>query len=167
MDYHDSKKQYIQAWGTLGTNWGINKAMAQIHALLLISPSPLSTDDIMEELSISRGNANMNLRGLLDWGIVYKVLKQGERKEYFTAEKDVWKAAKQVMQERKKRELDPAVRMLNEVKTVEAENTEEELEFQRMTAELAKFANQFDDMINFFVKAEENWLFRTFMKVVK
>ena len=83
MHFEEAKKQFVQSWGTFGSDWGINKAMAQVHALLLISPKPLCTDEIMEELKISRGNANMTLRSLLDWGIIYKVIKPGERKEYF------------------------------------------------------------------------------------
>lgn len=72
MNYKEAKTQFIETWGVLGSQWGINKTMAQIQALLLIAPNPLSTDTIMEELTISRGNANMSLRQLLDWGIIYK-----------------------------------------------------------------------------------------------
>ena len=90
MDLQEGKEKFIQSWGALGSNWGINRTMAQIHALLLISPEALSADEIMKELQISRGNANMNIRALIDWGLVYKELKTGERKEYFVAEKDIW-----------------------------------------------------------------------------
>lgn len=166
MEISEAKKHYIQAWGTLGTSWGINKAMAQIHALLLISPTPLCTDDIMESLKISRGNANMNLRGLIDWGIIFKEHKPGDRKEYFVAEKDIWKASKQIMRERKKRELDPAVKMLNEVKTLENANCEESEEFIKVTKELADFANRYDDLLEKFIRAEENLILRTLMKVI-
>ena len=82
MELNEAKNKFIQAWGTLGSNWGINKAMAQIHALLLLATEPLSAEDIMQELQMSRGNVNMNLRALMDWGIVKKDLKVGERKEY-------------------------------------------------------------------------------------
>ena len=80
MEFKEAKQKFISTWGSLGTLWGINKAMAQIHALLFIAPEPLSMEEIMEELEISRGNASMNLRGLIDWGIVYKVTKPGERR---------------------------------------------------------------------------------------
>ena len=96
MNYHEGKHKFIQAWGTLGSSWGINKVMAQIHALLLISPKSLTTDDIMEELKISRGNANMNIRALMDWGIVEKELIVGERKDHYRAGKDIWELARQV-----------------------------------------------------------------------
>ena len=89
MEYQEAKEKFISTWGSLGTLWGINKAMAQIQALLFISTKPLSMEDIMEDLKISRGNTSMNLRQLIDWGIVTKVLVSGERKEFFTTEKDV------------------------------------------------------------------------------
>ena len=95
MNYEDAKQKYIQAWGTLGSSWGINKAMAQIHALLLVSTEPLSAEDVMNELQMSRGNVNMNLRALMDWGIVEKEHKVGERKEFFSAGKDIWELARQ------------------------------------------------------------------------
>ncbi|HBR53549.1 MAG TPA: transcriptional regulator, partial [Flavobacteriaceae bacterium] len=83
MEFKEAKEKFISTWGNLGSLWGINKAMAQIHALLFVSPAPLSMEDIMEALDISRGNASMNLRGLIDWGIVYKVNVAGEQGEYF------------------------------------------------------------------------------------
>src|SRR5688500_17675263 len=105
MKLAEAKSQFIQAWGTLGSKWGINRTMAQLHALLIVSPDPLSAEELMEALNISRGNANMNIRDLMDWGLVEKIHKPGDRKEYFSAEKDIWKVTKQVARERKKREL--------------------------------------------------------------
>src|SRR5688500_19835214 len=107
MKLSEAKAQFIQSWGLLGAQWGVNRAMAQIHALLLIAPEPMSAEEIMEALDISRGNANMNVRELMNWGIVEKVLVPGERKEFFISEKDIWKAATAIARERKKRELDP------------------------------------------------------------
>src|SRR4051812_27080842 len=100
MVYQDAKSTFIQAWGTLGSSWGINKAMAQIHALLLLATEPMSAEEIMQELQMSRGNVNMNLRALIDWGIVRKEHRAGERREYFSTGKDVWELAKQVSRER-------------------------------------------------------------------
>src|SRR6201996_9081938 len=121
MQLAEAKAQFIANWGRFGTNWGINRTMAQIHALLLVSPDPLSAEDVMEELSISRGNANMNLRELIDWDLVQKVLIPGERKEFFTAEKDIWKVARQIVKERKKRELDQLITGLKEQSEVEGD----------------------------------------------
>ena len=73
MEYRDCKDQFIATWGQLGPQWGINKTMAQIHALLLIANEPMSSEQILTELAISTGNVNMNIRALLDWGLVYKI----------------------------------------------------------------------------------------------
>src|SRR6201996_2834208 len=115
MQLAEAKARFIADWGRFGTNWGINRTMAQIHALLLVSPDALSAEEVMEELNISRGNANMNLRELMDWDLVQKVIVPGERKEFFTAEKDIWKGARQMIKERKKRELDLMIPVLKEL----------------------------------------------------
>ena len=112
MKLSDAKLQFVASWGAFGTHWGINRTMAQIHALLLVSPEPLCADDIMEQLNISRGNANMNIRELIDWALVDRVIVPGERKEFFAAEKDIWKVVRQIVKERKKRELEPMLKLL-------------------------------------------------------
>jgi len=112
MELKEAQEKFIGAWGAFGTQWGINRTMAQIHALLLITEKPMSTEDIMKELNISRGNVNMNVRELITWGIVHKILKIGERKEFFTAEKDIYKTAIQILKERRKRELGPVLELL-------------------------------------------------------
>lgn len=143
MKYAEAKIQFIETWGTFGSQWGVNKTIAQIQALLLISPNPLSTDDIMEELTISRGNANMSLRELLDWGIIYKKSIAGDRKEYFVAEKDIWKWSHKIGTVRKQRELNPVLDFLNEIATSkEIGKTEEEKEFTKQIKELNVFTNQ-------------------------
>ena len=118
MKLIEARQQFISSWGAFGTHWGINRTMAQIHALLLISPDPLTQDDIMEQLNISRGNTNMNIRELINWGLVERVLLSGERKEYFTAEKDIWKVTTQITRERKKRELDPMLKLLSQLENL-------------------------------------------------
>ena len=84
------REDFISQWGAMGGAWGINRTMAQIHALLLVTEEPLSTDDVMARLEISRGNAHGNLRELVSWGLVRSVMIRGERREYFEAEKDIW-----------------------------------------------------------------------------
>ena len=111
--YKESKEAFISQWGALGSAWGINRTMAQIHALLLVSSRPLSTDDIMESLDISRGNAHMNLKTLIDWSLVSKVIVKGERKEYFDCEKDIWKMFCIITRVRIRREIEPAIDVLN------------------------------------------------------
>lgn len=110
----EAQDQFIQTWGEMGSKWGINKTMAQIHALLMAVDAPLSTDDVMAQLRISRGHANTNLRGLVDWGIVRRVFVKGDRKEYFQTEKDIWAMFCRIARERKKRELEPAIDSLKE-----------------------------------------------------
>lgn len=116
-----AKTRFIQTWGTLASQWGINRTMAQIHALLLTAPSPLNTDQIMEHLQISRGNANMNIRSLIDWGLIYKEVRPGIRREYFRAEKDMWDVTRKIIRERKKREFDPLFELLTDLDTIEIE----------------------------------------------
>lgn len=111
-EFIEAKEDFISQWGALGTSWGISRTMAQVHALLMISPEPISTDQCMEELQISRGNAHTNLKELVGWGLVKILVKKGERKEFFEAEKDVWKVFTIVLRERKRREIDPAVELL-------------------------------------------------------
>jgi DNA-binding transcriptional regulator GbsR (MarR family) len=100
---------FISRWGEMGQTWGINRTMAEIHALLYIAAEPLSTDDVMERLNISRGNANMSLRSLCDWGIIRGLHKRGERREYFESLSDVWEMFGIIAAERKRREMDPVL----------------------------------------------------------
>lgn len=108
------KQDYVAQWGALGSQWGINRTMAMIHAHLLVSPTPLTTDDVMDSLAISRGNANTNLRELVSWGLIRSVVVRGERKDYYEAEKDVWKIFCIVARERKRRETEPASQVLQD-----------------------------------------------------
>lgn len=108
------KENFILHWGEMGSLWGINRTMAQIHALLFISPEPVSANQIMDELQISRGNVSMALRDLIAWGIVSRVHLKGERREFYTTEKDVWAMFRVIVRERKKREVDPTIDVLRE-----------------------------------------------------
>src|SRR5712671_1162807 len=110
----EARDEFVSQWGVIGNAWGINRTMAQIHALLITSPSALSTDDIMEDLKISRGNAHGNLRDLVSWGLVRSVVRKGERKEFFEAEKDVWKMFCIIIRERRRREMRPAQTVLKD-----------------------------------------------------
>jgi DNA-binding transcriptional regulator GbsR (MarR family) len=168
VELSEAKEKFIQAWGTLGSNWGINRTMAQLHALLMVSPEPLSTDGIMEELNISRGNANMNIRALIDWGLVSKVHKAGERMEYFTAEKDMWKVFRQVAKERRKREVEPIFKVLEEVSHVKGNRQDKATrEFLDTIKGIQSFANKTDRTLEMIIKADENWFLSSFMKLMK
>jgi len=90
--------------------------MAEVHALLYICGAPLCTDDVMDRLAISRGNASMSLRSLVDWGLIARIHKRGDRKEYFEAEQDVWALVQAVVRERMKREVQPVLQALYELR---------------------------------------------------
>nr|WP_242920647.1 transcriptional regulator [Pontibacter liquoris] len=168
MELQEGKEKFIQAWGTLGSSWGISRTMAQVHALLLISPDPLSNEDVMQELSVSRGNANINLRALLDWGLIRKELRPGERKEYFVAEKDMWKVAKQVIRERRKRELEPMLRILEELKQVEGTKGDKEGEaFTEAISNLYDLSAKADNTLSTMLRADEHWFLGSFMKLMR
>jgi DNA-binding transcriptional regulator GbsR (MarR family) len=168
MKLTESKEKFINAWGTLGSSWGINRTMAQVHALLLISPDALSAEEIMEELNISRGNANMNVRTLIDWGLVQKELRSGERKEYFVAEKDMYTVFKQIAKERRKRELEPIFKVLEEVKKVDGDKRDRNIKaFVDTMEEIERFTHKADRTLETLIKADENWLIGSFMKLMK
>src|SRR3982751_4202962 len=153
MKLIEAKQQFISSWGAFGTHWGINRTMAQIHALLLISPDSLTQDDMMEELNISRGNVNMNIRELINWGLVDRVLIPGERKEYFSAEKDIWKVVRQIVKERKKRELDPMLRLMDQLQEVEGDKTDKHVkQFTETISSIKRFGSQGDKMLDVLVK---------------
>lgn len=164
MEYVEAKQKFIQAWGTLGSSWGINKAMAQIHALLLISKESLSAEEIMEELQMSRGNVNMNIRALMDWGIVHKESRMGERKEFFIADKDVWELARQVSKERRRREIEPIIKVLEQVQNVDGEDIHVR-EFKEVTKDLKDFSYKVDTVLEKFVKSDQNWFYKLLMKL--
>ena len=159
MELREAKDKFIQAWGAFGSQWGINRSMAQVHALLLISPEPLSTEDVMEELNISRGNANMNLRALIDWHLVDRVLKTGERREFFQAEKDVWKIATHITRERKKRELEPMVKLLADLKRAEGANAESKA-FRQMATDLHDLTSRIDAVLERSTRSDVQWFLK-------
>jgi DNA-binding transcriptional regulator GbsR (MarR family) len=168
MKLPEAKQQFIQSWGSLATQWGINKTMAQVHALLMSTPGPLNQDEMMEQLNISRGNVNMNIRELINWGLVERVILPGERKEYFTAEKDIWKVARQVIKERKKRELDPLIKTLESLQNIDGDKRDKEVkQFLDTVSGIQKFAQQADKTLDVMIKADENWFWGNMLKLFK
>lgn len=117
----ESKSLLVRRWGEMGGYWGINRTMAEIHALLFVSHEALCTDDIMDALKISRGNASMNLRGLLDWGLIRRVHHLGDRKEYFEADADVWHMFETIMRERRRREVEPIIATIDRCREMVSE----------------------------------------------
>lgn len=158
MQLSEAKEKYIQTWGVFATNWGISRTMAQVHALLLVNGKPLSTNEIMELLQISRGNANMNLRTLMEWGIVKKQFIKGDRKEYFTADKDVWFLFKQITKERRKREIEPVITFLKELKNIEDYDSEEAKEFIKVINDFSSVTNKISNILDLAIKSDDHWL---------
>jgi len=110
--FEDVRNLYVRRWGEMAQSWGISRTMAEIHALLFVSTEPLCTDDVMEQLAVSRGSASTNLRQLINWGLIHRVHRRTDRKEYFEAEKDVWLMFETITRERRRREVEPIVETL-------------------------------------------------------
>lgn len=169
MKLNEAKEKFILSWGGLGSTWGINRTMAQIHALFLISEELLSAEDVMDTLKISRGNANMNIRTLIDWGLVYKEFKAGERKEFFRGEKDVWLVTQRVIKARQRQELDPMIGVLTQLQHVEedAKNKKEVAAFKKQIKNIKEHAELADKTLTKISSSEQNWFLKTFMKMIK
>ncbi|WP_413533339.1 GbsR/MarR family transcriptional regulator [Empedobacter brevis] len=157
MKLEESKEKFVQTWGTFAVNWGINRTMAQVHALLLTYNEPISTDEVMEKLQISRGNANMNLRALIDWGIVKKEFIKGERKEYFVADKDAWYLFKQITKERRKREIEPVIDFLDTLKNID-DTSDDAKEFAKLLQDLSSVSTKINNIMDLAIKSDEHWL---------
>ncbi len=151
-----SRALFIRRWGEMGGYWGINRTMAELHALLYTSAEPLCTDDVMAQLQISRGNASMNLRQLVDWGLITRIHKKGDRKEYFACETDVWEMFENIARERKRREVEPIVETIGRCRDMVAteHNAPDGEEAEAVRVYLARldamrdFLNGVVDMLN-------------------
>jgi DNA-binding transcriptional regulator GbsR (MarR family) len=137
----------------MASTWGISRTMAEVHALLFITAEPLCTDDVMERLEISRGNASMSLRALLDWGIVSRTHKRGDRKEYYVAESDVWDMFRAIVRERLKREVDPLLVSLHEIRDMTG--AEGKSGAKAASPEIAEHNARLDEMLEFLTMIEK------------
>jgi DNA-binding transcriptional regulator GbsR (MarR family) len=108
------QKKFILHWGEMGTRWGINRTVAQVHALLFVSSQALTADDITEALSVARSNVSNSLKELQQWGIIKVAHVMGDRRDHFEALKDVWEVFKLILAERKRREIDPTIAVLRD-----------------------------------------------------
>lgn len=166
MEFSESKEKFISEWGKLCMNWGVKRAMGQIHGALLISERSLNAEELMQVLQMSRGNVNMNLRELIDWGLVHKVLITGERKEFFEAEKDFWKVFKLIVMRRKKKELDPMLQLLELSSCVEAKCPESD-EFCKVIKELKHFSDKAEKVLDIFITNDNTLLSSSLMKMMR
>lgn len=166
MEYKEGRDKFIKTWGELGINWGINKTMGQIHGLLLIETESLNSDQIMEHLNISRGNVNMNIHSLVEWGLIHKCQKLGARKDYYEAEKDIWKVFRQIIRKRKEKELQPMLNLLEDISDIQPVD-EKSAEFIRMMQELNIFSTKADKALENLVNSKNNLLLNTYMKMIR
>src|SRR5918912_34589 len=115
-------KTFILHWGEMAGRWGINRTVAQIHALLIVSEQPLNAEQLAELLSVSRSNVSTSIRELQAWGVVKVVHVMGDRRDHFTCETDAWPMFQAILDERKRRVIDPAVEILLDCLTIPAED---------------------------------------------
>lgn len=167
MTTSEAKEKVVNIWGSLGTTWGISTTMAKVHALLLVTDDPISADEIMNELAISRGNANMSVRSLIDWNLVKKQFKKGERREYFVAEKDLHKVALTIAKERRKREISPLIDALNNIVIDPADKSIEANSMRNQIIELRKFMDEADNLLGKLIQMEDSKLFPILYKILK
>ena len=133
------QQKFILHWGEMGTRWGINRTVAQIHALLFVSPKPLNAEDILQALGVARSNVSSSLKELQGWGIVRRVHVMGDSRDHFESMKDVWEAFRLVLDERKRREVDPTQRLLHECIAEAEKDTATDSYTQQRLRELAEF----------------------------
>jgi DNA-binding transcriptional regulator GbsR (MarR family) len=112
---HPDSRAFILHWGEMGTQWGVNRSVSQIHALLYLSDRPLHAEDIVEQLGLARSNVSTGLKELQGYGIVRRVHVEGDRRDHFVAETDLWELFTRISSERKRREIDPTIAFLAEL----------------------------------------------------
>jgi DNA-binding transcriptional regulator GbsR (MarR family) len=157
------QQKFILHWGEMGTRWGINRTVAQIHALLFVSPKPLTAEEITETLGVARSNVSNSLHELQSWGIVKMVHVMGDKRDHFESMKDVWEMFRVVLDERKKREVDPTMRLLREC-IAEAEQEKETDPYTQ--GQLRKLKDFFEATTAWYTQIR-NWPTAALVKFVK
>jgi len=156
-----AQHSFVLEWGRMSGSWGINPTMAQIHALLFITGEPMAMDDIIDRLGISRGNASMNLRDLMDWGVVRRFRKSGDRRDTYVADTDPIIMISRVVRERKRREIDPTVEVLRTCLHMAGGESEAEQAFRAKVQNLLDLFDLIDHAFRFAMADDERskWLF--------
>lgn len=152
---------FVRRWGEMAASWGISRTMAEIHALLYLSTEPLCTDDVMERLEVSRGSASVNLRELVNWGLIDRIHRRGDRKEYFEAQHDVWQMFETIGRERRRREMQPIVETIERCRDMVEKEKSGLAGAARVEADA--YQKRFDDILEFC--ALMNTLFNLMTKV--
>ncbi len=159
------QQKFILHWGEMGARWGINRTVAQIHALLYLSPRPLHADEVVEALGVARSNVSTSLKELQGWGIVKMVHVLGDKRDHFESMKDVWQLFRIVLDERKRREIDPTLELLRECiaeAKAEAESTKDVYTWERLTA-----LRDFFELTNSWYLQVRSWPASTLARFVK
>lgn len=139
-------ERFVLKWGEMGGQWGVNRSVAQIHALLYLHPHPLTAEDIAERLGIARSNVSNSLKELLAWGLIRRSSQRGDRRDYYEAEGDIWEIVTRIAVERKAREIDPVIATLRECLTdAERDSRVDDVARRRLA-----------DMLDF-VRATDRW----------
>ena len=151
-DVTAAQDRFIAFWGEMGTRWGVQRSMAEVHALLFIVGDPLSAEDVMERLGLSRGSVSTVLRQLVEWGLIQRARakERADRREYFQAEQDVWKLFYTILRARKRREFDPLVEELGgcRVSAKGGRRSDREKAHDRRIDELLELCVFFDGLAN-------------------
>jgi DNA-binding transcriptional regulator GbsR (MarR family) len=166
MDFAASKDKFLESWSAMASQWGISRSMSLVHASLLISPKASCADVLMDDLQLSRGSVNTNLRALMDWGLVHKKYLPGERKDHYYAEKDMWTIFRQILIHRKQKELKPLLDTLQTFSDVE-EESEEAREFSTMIRQLRDITHKTDIVLDNIAQSEDNWFESPFFQMLK
>src|SRR5689334_7499368 len=139
MQLSPVQQKFILHWGEMGTRWGINRTVAQIHALLFVSPKPLNAEEIAETLNVARSNVSNSLKELQSWRIVKLVHVLGDKRDHFESMKDVWQMFRIVLDERKRREIDPTIAILEECIAEAGKDKETDKNTEERLRELHRF----------------------------
>ena len=150
MDLTPTVQKFVLHWGEMGTRWGVNRTVAQIHALLYLSPSPLWADDMVDALKIARSNVSNSVRELEMQGLAQRSHILGDRRDHYTTHTDIWELFKVIAEERKKREIDPTLEMLRQcVEEMDADDETRgvtKLRIRQMQEFLDRFSNWYTDI---------------------
>lgn len=142
-----SKALFIRRWGEMAASWGISRTMAEIHALLYVADQPLCTDDVMEQLQVSRGSASTNLRQLVTWGLVVRSHRRCDRRDYFEADTDVWQMFQTISRERRRREVEPILETIRRCRAMVSDDLQPTAQARRQSVQL--FSQRLDEMDQF------------------
>lgn len=152
MELHAAKKEFIELWGEVGKEWGISKTVALMHGYLLLQEKPVSQDKIKEDLNLSKGIVHYNIQELILWGLIEKIHIEGQRKDHYLAETNIYKIAQIVALERKQKELEP---LINNIKPLlEVEGGVEKLHYLKVVRDVAAFAEQANKILDLFVRSK-------------